>query len=167
MILQLFQWSYSVLFKKTKQKTEEAKSNLFPASYARIHLKIQNKTKQKRKKNKKTKKQNKTKKQASMPTKTHTAYSFLPDLSIFICCWVWSQIFSSLLTYIFLISFPVSYVMLIISAVLYLPFKPWFLILFLFYQTHVNFLRLSSMLLSLLFSSKILRAKSYTFAPQH
>lgn len=102
-----------------------------------------------------------------MPTKTHTAYSFLPDLSIFICCWVWSQIFSSLLTYIFLISFPVSYVMLIISAVLYLPFKPWFLILFLFYQTHVNFLRLSSMLLSLLFSSKILRAKSYTFAPQH
>lgn len=58
-----------------------------------------------------------------------------------------------------LISFPVSHMILITSDVLYLPFKPQFLIWFLFYQAHVNFLLSSSVSLPLLFSSKIFRAK--------
>lgn len=99
--------------------------------------------------------------------KNETAHSFLPDLSIFTYRWTCTQIFFTLLTSVLLISFPVSHMMLITSAVLYLPFKPWFLIWFLFYQAHVNFLLSSSVSPPLLFSSKVLRTKSYTFTLQH
>lgn len=99
--------------------------------------------------------------------KNETAHSFLPDLSIFTYHWTCTQIFFTLLTSVLLISFPVSHMMLITSAVLYLPFKPWFLIWFLFYQAHVNFLLSSSVSPPLLFSSKVLRTKSYTFTLQH
>lgn len=51
--------------------------------------------------------------------KISSFFSSFPEYFYATCCWAWAQVFSTLLTYVAIISFPVCHMMLTASAVLY------------------------------------------------